>query len=817
MDRSLRLSTLPALRICLLLASGIALSYCLPAAGTARASLFLLSAGSVWVGAELLHRRRPGPIIHNITLLAYLILLLLLGFLRVEMSEERLERERRHAGLLELADDVTVIVRGRVNRVRRADGSREFVDLATDRILVGEKVWNRSFRFRLYTDREGSLPEGVARGDQLVGEIRTYRLAGPSNPGEFDFRKLLDRQRIALQGEFERTPELRKRRGKIHDRLREVVEERIVRRFDEQSALAGALLTGNREAISPETASSFSRAGLSHVMAVSGLHVGFLVAPIWFMTTFLQGLGRVRWIGLGVLSVVLPLYALLAEFSPSVCRASLMAWLLFCSRMISREVDPLNVMGASALLLLLIDPAQLQDPGFQMSYTAVSLILLLFPVFNSLMPKKQRRTLHGRVYALLSVSVIAQAGLFPILGYYFGEFSLIGPLANLLTVPLLSLVIPASLVILSIPDRFESAVPFLNRINLTALGWTSEVAESLGSLEWSWIPVRVQFSSVFPAWTILTAWAAFASRPVARYRVTLLAAVWLACIALHLTFRMSAGELVVTVLDVGQGDAIHIRTPQGRHILVDTGRWTPFGDSAEGVLIPYFRHLGVDRLDAVILTHPHSDHIGGVPTLLREMEIAVIFHCGTPHDSNIYRRYTEMASERDIARHSVTAGDRIDLDPAIRIFVLGPEEDLPITEPNNRSVVFKLVYGQTHLLFTGDAERLQEWRLTERYGDFLASDFLKAGHHGSRTSSGDAFLAEVQPGITVVSNGFRNRFGHPHPEAVERLRRKGSRLYFTALQGGLEFRSDGNRIAGSPARQPGLNERVRRINLTKME
>ena len=257
----------------------------------------------------------------------------------------------------------------------------------------------------------------------------------------------------------------------------------------------------------------------------------------------------------------------------------------------------------------------------------------------------------------------------------------------------------------------------------------------------------------------------------------------------------SSSRLTITALDVGQGDAFHIQTPSGNHILVDAGRWSPGGNSGERTIIPYLEHKQISMLDGVILSHPHADHIGGMPDLIQNIPIQTIYQSDYVYDSGLYERYMSLADSLNVPVQNVESGDIIDIDPAIRLFVLGPDVNRAKTgNVNNASLSFRLDYGHTSFLFTGDAEAVQERQLLNRYGDFLDTDFLKTGHHGSKTSSDLNFLSSVTPEITVTSVAFRNRFGHPHREAVTSLSRTGAKNYFTSLSGALIFTSDGENI-----------------------
>ena len=278
-------------------------------------------------------------------------------------------------------------------------------------------------------------------------------------------------------------------------------------------------------------------------------------------------------------------------------------------------------------------------------------------------------------------------------------------------------------------------------------------------------------------------------------------AVFLSVLTVHqaLTAVKNTGmpELEITVFDVRQGDAILVKTPSGKHFMIDTGRWSPGQNSARHPILPHLQREGIGRLEAIILSHPHADHIGGVTELIDSIPIHRIYDSGHNYNTQLYQNYRFKASNRGIPIHTARAGDIIPIDPAIRLFVYGPADlrgSASNPNPNDYSVVFELIYGKTEFLFMGDAGHVQEQRLLEHYGPLLKTDFLKVGHHGSRTSSSSRFLEAAAPRHAVVSLSKRNRYHHPHPEAVKRLRSSTANLYFTSLEGALQFRSDGHRI-----------------------
>jgi len=531
-------------------------------------------------------------------------------------------------------------------------------------------------------------------------------------------------------------------------------------------------------------------------MAVSGLHVGFIVAPFWLIIPWLWQKRWGKWLGLAGLTFLLIFYAGLTGFSASVSRASLMAWLLTYGKLFHKLRHSVNLTALAAIILLVLNPERLFDIGFQLSFAAVFIILLVMPETQRLIPKRYRYGWIGGLATIVLISIIVQGGLFPILTYYFGEFSIVGPLANALVIPFLSVIIPVGLLFSLFGGFLGTAANTLVVPVSLSLSWIEGVASTLGSLEFGFLTVTHNSIFLYLIWLFIVLMITSIRIQPIRWKMVIGFLLALNLFLAESIIKSPASKnLKITVLDVGQGDAIHLKTPNGSNLLIDTGRWSPMGNSGDRVLLPYLEYMGIEELDAVILSHPHADHIGGLPTLIESTDIKTIYHSDYPYDSMLYHRYKELAAEYDIPLVDVFSGDMIEIDPAIRIFVLGPRHGVtPDRNPNNHSVVLRIQYGDTSFLFTGDAETEQEKVLKNQYGDFLNTNFLKAGHHGSRTSTTGSFIERVKPEKTAVSLSFRNRFRHPNREAVTELHRAGSFVSYTSLSGALIYKSDGSKI-----------------------
>jgi len=258
-------------------------------------------------------------------------------------------------------------------------------------------------------------------------------------------------------------------------------------------------------------------------------------------------------------------------------------------------------------------------------------------------------------------------------------------------------------------------------------------------------------------------------------------------------------SLKVTFLDVGQGDAAVIETPGGRVVLIDTGGTSATSgniDQNQGRLVvePYLRHEGVSHIDAILLSHPHADHIGGADTLINDIPTDLIVDNGEPTEPPLEQKILADAAAKHTAYRQANRGQTIDLGEGVRAEILAPTEaERDRDRPNNCSIVVRLVYGKTTFLFMGDAEKAEEEELLS-LGSRLKCDVLKVGHHGSNTSSIADFVAAAHPSIAVISVGAHNRYGHPGDEVIQRLKGSGARVDRTDQEGAVTCTSDGETV-----------------------
>jgi len=271
--------------------------------------------------------------------------------------------------------------------------------------------------------------------------------------------------------------------------------------------------------------------------------------------------------------------------------------------------------------------------------------------------------------------------------------------------------------------------------------------------------------------------------------LALLALFLSACIS---TPTPTGSALTVAFLDIGQGDSILIRSPNGMTMLIDGGN---SDNDATQVILPKLSEWGADRLDVMVATHPDADHIGGLPEVLETFPVETVALTGQVHSTQIYERLLTDIRDLNVNAIQTRTGTSIPFDPAVRVEVLGPDDEFvqDDNDTNNASIVIRLTYGSVSFMFTGDAEDPEEEAILASGAD-LRSAILKVGHHGSRSSTSEPFLAAVDPQIGVISAGANNQFGHPHQEVLDRLEQGGVQIYRTDQGGTITITTNGSTI-----------------------
>ena len=678
-------------------------------------------------------------------------------------------------------------------------------------------------------------PSPLRYGDRIELQGVLRRPNEQRNPGGFDYRSYLARRGVfgilyPNRGQ-EIVPTDRSGFPLLHwtEGVRRRVEAVIDKAYRDNRIHAQVLkgmLLGLRNELSPDILDAFRNSGSIHILAVSGLHVG-LIATVCFFGFSLLRLPRKATDLLTIAAVIL--YACLVGFRPSVFRASLMAVIFLISRIIERDRDLFNLLAFAALILLLINPAQLWDIGFQLSFAAVAAIVYLMPKWEGFIARiigldrtdpttDQHSAITPRSVSIrtvwwlamgLGVTLSAQAGTTLIAVWHFHRFYPIGLVAGLFTVALAAFLVNVTLISvlfgliwlpLAIPFAYANHFVlwiFLGLIEFFGQPWTvlKMPPPSFGFVV---IYTAACFAVVHWVWVWMH-----------RKQVMVIGLMVLAVWIWNTAWRERGRLLDVTFLDVGQGDAAFVRFPDGKTMLVDGGlnssriEVTEAGikrrvgfDNGERTLDPFLCYEGTFTLDLLLLSHPDNDHGGGFAHILREFGVKRVL--GVPHQDlskSTHRILHEIVDAKSIPHELGYAGP-VDLTPTARLELLHPFDaastNLHDKDANNDSLVLKVTYGDVRILFTGDIGRKVESKLVGSGVD-LDAEIVKVPHHGSNTSSSADFLDALRPRYAIFSLGQRNRYRFPSELVLERYRERGCRILRTDQLGAIRLLTDGRR------------------------
>lgn len=784
-------SRYPAVRIVLFLIAGILLFYfyepSLLLTAVLFGILFFVLAFIEWRNRTTISTFWP-----KLSTFTFLLMILVFGAFRMAVDSKH--GTSKTIQLIQLSGWEEVEVTGNVHSMSATSTGKVRWDLSVTEMQLGGIVSAQEYKARILADEVSAQP---TLGDLVEISGTIIPISGKRNPHEFDYKAYLRSQDIQVQIKAEVLKKVVPN-SKIFEWVwwREKALDLVENNFNSETApIAKALLVGYKQDLDSDSKLAFARAGLSHIMAVSGLHVGFIVAPFWIIIPYFWTKRYGSMIGLVILIMLLVCYAGITGFSPSVMRASVMAGFLSFGKLFHRVNDSVNLTAAAAFVLLVIDPSQIFDIGFQLSFAAVLIILLILPVIQNNLPYWVRVQWYGKPLMVIIVSLVVQFGLYPLQVHYFGEISLVSPVANALFVPLLGLVVPLSLIALFITSVIPIAGFIINYPSLLFLEWMNAFVTTAANWEWAWTTASVESDLFFLFWLFLVCTISAWNIPALKWKLAIGVIASLCVItSLDVIEKLQPAKLRVVFFDVGQGDATLIQTPLGKNVLVDAGVWSPSYNSGRSTILPHLQASRIEKLDAVFLSHPHADHIGGIIDLLEGISIDVIYNSGYEYDSNLYATYLKRAREKSVPVLPLRAGDTLGIDPSVLFLVMGPEGQKFTSDPNEHSLILNVIYGESEFLFVGDAGIHQEERLVKMYDDLLDTDLLKVGHHGSRTSSGDVFLDHVSPEKAIISLAENNRFRHPHPEAVDRLWRSKAELLFTSKERAVIIETDGKTI-----------------------
>ena len=617
----------------------------------------------------------------------------------------------------------------------------------------------------------------IKAGQHWVFTVKLKRVHGNLNPGGFDYERWLFTEGIGATGYVRPSPKpvlldrdsawnsIAVWRQRITDQLSSTLGN------SPSLALIKALTIGDGNSISQEQWEVFRKTGTTHLVVISGSHIGLIAGLVYFLALKAWAwTGFLAWSPQKVAAILALLvavfYAGLAGFSVPTQRSVVMVSIAMIAIILQRNSRPFNTLSIAMFAVLIFDPLAVLAAGFWLSFLAVGLIVYAV---------SGRLGRLGHILAAIKLHWVTAVGLSPLLLLFFQQVSLIAPLANLISVPVISLlVVPLSLsavIVMFISPMLAGKLFYPVDPMLQGLWWLLDHLAKIPLASINHAP---------PSY-----WALFFVAPGI---LLLLAPVgiparWLSLVMfLPLIFtdakRPETGTIDMTLLDVGQGLSAVVQTTH--HLLVyDTGaKFSAQTDMGQSVLLPFLRSQGVAKIDSLIISHGDNDHIGGAASLMRGMPV-----------EKVLTSVPQLLSE--YAPIVCTAGQSWVWDE-VKFTVLGPKQ--AFVSENDNSCVLKIQSEHGAVLLTGDIEATAESWLVETYGEALKADVLAAPHHGSKTSSTVAFLQAVQPDYVLIPTGYKNQFGHPHRDVLARYRQVNAKWLDSAGNGAIVVKVKSNAL-----------------------
>ena len=649
----------------------------------------------------------------------------------------------------------------------------------------------------------------VAYGDELILSGQIFAPRDERNPGEFDYAKYLASQdiyglmylhegpQIKPTGRIDANPILK---YFIHPIKHYVLELNHASLSLLSASILSGLLIGERGEIPSEVLSYFSYSGTIHILSISGLHIVFITALLFGFFSFLRLRYNLR-IYLTLLCLVI--YMGVADFIPSVVRAGLMTGIVLLGTLWQVRGNVINSLFVALIIILFAQPLALFNIGLQLSFTAVLSIVLIYPRLEQICKhfglfKPGHMSFAEKVLALLLVSIAAQVGTIPFTAYYFYKIPMAALAANVLIVPLSSFVMSLGFVSAMAGTFSPVMAQWFANVNELFIATMVKIAEWASKMPFAYVEFfNMTLWGLAVYYLMLFYFLSWNKTKVRKYGLVF----GLAILAFYIWKPVWSSEpsLELIFLDVGQGDAAVIRTPHHKTILVDAGDCSDGYDEGEKVVAPFLRKIGVGRIDYLIMTHPHDDHIGGVHYLLKHFDIGQVIDPGQFYRSDVYDSILYQITRSKIPRHIVRAGEVLAIDKDVALYFMHPRKQFVSVSghaplgTNNSSLVFQLRYKGVKALFMGDAE-LPSLKKIDDYDESLKSDVLKVGHHGSWNGTSQVFLSKVQPKFAVISCGEFNKFNHPSQGVVGDLFKIGAQVFRTDQQGAVIFKADANGI-----------------------
>jgi competence protein ComEC len=633
----------------------------------------------------------------------------------------------------------------------------------------------------------------ISRGDvvKLRGDLKPPRK--PGNPGEFDYPAYLADQGVYYTLSLKKANEINiiaPQSGLLKwvDSFRSQGEKLTKQVLPQrESAILLGMLLGSREGMDDEQYDDFQKTGIVHLFSVSGLHVGFVLLLVAWLTSLIKVSSRGRFI-IGV--SVLLLYGTMVGWPTPVIRSVIMGSLGLLAYYSGRENSLLNALAISGIIILLINPGSLFSISFQLTFLATWGLVYLFPIL------KNSLSYSGWGWDLVLIPVAAELAILPLIAYHFNLFTPVSILTNILVTYLSGgAVILGFITLFLAPVLHSLASLFLYPAGLF-IEMILYIVQVVKAFPGAYLWVATPAVGMMVLYFIAMFMGILALKNVQKRKYFIPAALLMLVFIIGLLVPAAyynRGSLEIVFIDVGQGDAILMKSPQGKFILVDGGG-SQLYDVGANTVLPYLHHRGIRQLDMIINTHPDFDHLQGLESVAAEIDVKYLGLPESIKDRKEYKNLMSIANSHRTLTVPLRSGQFIKLEEGLQIKVLHPEgESYPGDDFNQQSVVLQITYGDFSALLSGDITTEVMATVLKKADNPIT--LVKVPHHGSKGSLLPAFYNDLQPRYAVISVADNNPFGHPHPSVLEMLAQAGIKVLRTDQDGAVIVRSDGRKMS----------------------
>lgn len=651
-------------------------------------------------------------------------------------------------------------------------------------------------------------------GDEIVLEGSLSKPVGLNNPGLFNYAKHLrsrgihamfkvgDNSFTQLLGNTSRNSFVR-----LAYRMRHNIRRAIDAYFEEpDKGFLKALIIGDRGDVGRALNDDFINTGTVHILSISGQHVAIMAAILFFLLKVFAVKKRPSIL---ITLLFMVFYSFVAGSSPPIIRSVIMFTIFSFGYLLDRESDILNSLGLAAFLMLLWRPSDLFEPAFQLSFLSLASIVVYSPWIDGILGVKESSK-DGRLlarigrYALksISISMAAWLGTWPVVAFYFNIISPVSVIANLVIIPFIFIIMAGAFIFLLvslISTLAGNTISIIMSLIIQALFYLNHL---LSIIPFSHFripaPSILFFVIYYLILSLMTVWGRKIMRAVKRFGSrTIIAGLLTLNIIVWLWVLTPEKDLLkITFFDVGQGDSALIELPYGGVILLDGGS----GGDEEGwdmgrmVIAPYLWNKCIKKIDLIVVSHFHEDHMGGLVYILQNFKVGRIMDNGAGMSDNaLCKKYENLIREKNLKHAELRAGDEIDFSDGVKVYVLNPKDGDGLIDSNDASLVLKIVYKNSSVMLCGDVtSKVMEPLISQK--DFLKSDILKVPHHGGGVGDilvAQNFFASVKPDFSIISVGRINRYNAPSKKILDAITSLDSISYETREDGAIVLVSDG--------------------------